>query len=248
MNKSIQEPKSNSVSILLLWLLFIPFTLSAQKNDKYIMLKPLSWDELQLYQLDNLKTSEELKLAQTCPSTLSKIQKELTKKRTVWHYIYGNLYIWTEYSNQFGNTCVVKHKKVDSIIKKENKKINPNEYEILSLTQARVLLSSSRGGGNPNKELARKQRIAEANRINQSIQSVPYEKYGGIENLFNYMAKNKPNCITQKVNLIPRTYVTEYGSHTGKLNSPIEHFENKYCESQINELIESVKKTKANNQ
>ncbi|MBL4773571.1 MAG: hypothetical protein JKX98_08230, partial [Alcanivoracaceae bacterium] len=118
--------------------LILSFNIFAQ--DKYIMLKPLSWDELQLYQLDSLKTIDELELALSCPSTLAELQETHYKANTHFQYILGTNYIWTIFTNSYDLKCLVKHDKIGSITPQNDKSINPNSYQLLNTTQARVLL------------------------------------------------------------------------------------------------------------
>ncbi len=240
MNKSIQEPISYSVSIFLLfWLFFISFTLSAQENDKYIMLKSLSWDELQLYQLDSLKSATELSLADHCPSTLKKLQSSYNKTGTHVQYIFGTQYIWTEFTNSDEKLCLVKHSRIGSISANDNKIINPNEYELLNSTQSRILKSASKGYG--LKEKGYYEKVKQANLHNQKIQNIPYEKYGGMNNLVNYMSKHKPSY---KLDDSYKKSLTKTEDNTviSKKIPLYRLFELKYSAEQQQELIESVKK------
>ena len=221
---------------LLLLGLIISFNIIAQeKEDKYIMLKHLSWDELQLYQLDSLKTADELQLAESCPSTLSKLQENFEKITTQFQHILGTNYTWSIFANNEGSKCLVKHDKVDSITKDDGF-VNPNTYQLLNRTQARILISASQGSSNETKEKERVRRIMEINRHNQKIQNKPYEKYGGVWNLTMYMNNNSPKVPISET-------VIRYRKSSGKLSLKLlEKFENTYSIEQQNELIESVKK------
>ena len=133
---------------LLLLGLIISFNIIAQETeDKYIMLKPLSWDELQLYQLDSLLSAEELNLSKNCPTTLRKLHSTYTNINAGFQHILYTNYIWSEFANADGQKCLVKHDKIDSITQKNGGIINPNTYELLNTTQARILLSASQAIG-----------------------------------------------------------------------------------------------------
>jgi hypothetical protein len=236
--------KKKTIASFLLILIINSLIVSAQSPDNtYILMKPLSWDELQLYQLDSLLTTKELHLSPHCPTTLNKLQDTYKKTSTHMQYILGTNYIWSEFSNDQGLKCLVKHDKIDSITPNNSVENNPNVYELLNVLQARILLSASIGGGNSEKELARTKRIMELNRINQAIQEKPYEKYGGIKNLTLYMMNNKPEGLNTKKALVQKVYRNEDGKITGaELFSRLEIFENEYSKEQQDELIESVKK------
>jgi len=231
------------MKILLLMCSILSTSLFAQ--EKYIMLKPLTWDELQLYQLDNLKTVNELKLASVCPSTLKKLQSSFEKIGTHFQHILGTNYTWTEYANTKGLKCIVKHEKIDSITQQDDKTINPNSYKLLDIIQARVLISASLGVGIKEKDISKK--MMEANRINQKIQAIPYEKYGGLENLMKYMEENKPSYPIEYRHLKNRNYKTTLGSNGAKLLPPYKLFELTYSQEQRSKLIEIVKKKKTIN-
>jgi len=220
---------------IILLSLILSFNIIAQ--DKYIMLKPLSWNELQLYQLDNLRTADQLELAENCPTSLKNLQETHNKTGVFFQHIEGTNYNWTEYTNIYGLKCIVKHEKIDSITPDKNNIINPNAFELLNNTQARILISASIGGGDTQKERVRIKRIMEINRINQKIQNEPYEKYGGVWNLIMYMSNNTPNVSIQQENKL------EYRKASGIASlKTLEGFENTYSKEQQDELIESVKK------
>ena len=217
--------------------LILTFNIFAQETeDKYIMFKPLSWDELQLYQLDSLKTVEELKLAYVCPSTLKKLQA--THERTGQHFqhILGIMYIWSEYTNAEKLKCFVKHNEISTITPKENKIINPNHYELLNVTQARILKSASQGVGFKEKGLHEKARQVRLH--NQKIQNKPYEKYGGFQNLMKYMDTHERTYQLDK-ELLKSLKTVPNGT---KQLPPYQLFELTYSEEQQQELIEIVKK------
>ncbi|MFK8013217.1 MAG: hypothetical protein AB8B80_14340, partial [Marinicellaceae bacterium] len=220
------------IFLLALCLIFSTFLFA---QEKYIMLKPLTWDELQLYQLDSLKTADELKLASHCPSTLKKIQS--TFKKTTQHFqdIHGTKYIWTEYINFQGLKCIVKHQKIDSITSNNEKIINPNEYELLNPMQSRILKSASQGIGLKNKDYYKK--IRQANLHNNKIKSQPYEKYGGFQNLSIYMKENKPTFKIDKEYLKSLT-TKDKGTITSRKIPLYKLFELQYSKEQQQELIE----------
>ena len=223
--------------VILLITLLLSFTILAQ--EKYIMLKRLSWDELQLYQLDSLLTEEELNLQKTCPTTLKKLQETYEKTGAHFQHILGTNYIWSEYTNTKGLRCFVKHKNIDSITPKDNEIINPNHYELLNTTQARVLKSASQGAGFKEKDL-----YAHAKEIrlyNQQISEKDYEKYGGKQEILNYMEAHQP---TSKINpkLLKNRTTIENGTVITKHLKLIQIFELRYSEEQKNELINIVKK------
>ena len=220
---------------IFLFSLILAFNVFAQ--DKYIMLKPVSWDELQLYQLDSLKTTDELELAKSCPSSLAVLEETHHRAGTHFQHILGTNYNWSVFTDIYGLKCIVKHDKIDSIDPQDNKSMNPNSYQLLNTTQARVLISASQGVFDKDKEAERVKRIMEINRINQKIQNEPYEKYGGVWNLMMYMNNN-----TSKVS-IQEDYRPESRKVSGVPSLKLlERFENSYSKEQQNELIESVKK------
>ena len=225
---------------LLLLGLILSFNIIAQETeDKYIMLKPLSWDELQLYQLDSLLSVEELELSQYCPTTLRKLQSTYTNINAGFQHILGTNYIWSEYINIDGEKCLVIHEKIDSITPKENKIINPNHYQLLNTKQARILLSASRGIGFDDKGL--KEKFKQARMHNQKIKNKPYEKYGGIHNLVNYMRAHKSTYQLDKE--LVKSLKHKDGNGTKQL--PLyKTFEMKYSAEQIQELVDQVKKNK----
>ena len=227
---------------ILLLSLILSFNILAQ--DKYVMLKVLSWDELQLYQLDSLKTADELNLAKSCPSTLAKLQETQEKKATHFQHILGTNYTWTVFSNSEELNCLVKQDKINSITQKDDEIINPNGYELLNKMQAQILISASLGIMDKNKKKLRNKQIAEAMRVNREIQEKPYIKYGGIENLVKFMKENTPSYSIDKRLLENKKYTTPDGSVGYKTHSPLEYFEIRYSQEQKNELIESVKKHK----
>jgi len=220
--------------------LILSFNIFAQ--DKYIMLKPLSWDELQLYQLDSLKTRDELKLAKSCPSTLSKLLKTYNKTATHFQHILGTNYTWSTFTNSENLKCLVKHDEIDSITQKGNEIINPNNYKILNNIQAQTLMSASLGIMDKDKEKLRNNQIAKAMRINREVREKPYKKYGGLDNLLSYMKENPPSYSIDKRLLENRKTVSESGSNTVKLFSPLEIFEMRYSQEQRLQLAEEVKK------
>ena len=224
---------------LLLLSLIISFNIIAQ--DKYIMLKPLSWDELQLYQLDSLLSAEELKLSLNCPSTLRKLQATYERTGQHFHHILGIMYIWSEYTNSQELKCFVKHEKVDSITQKDNKIINPNEYELLTTTQARILKSASKGIGFKEKGLFKQAK--QMNEHNQKIQNKLFEKYGGINNLSNYMLEHEPTYILDKDFMKSRKTIKN-GAVISKKIPLNELFEMTYSQAQQQELIDLTKKRK----
>ena len=220
--------------------LILTFNIFAQETeDKYMMLKPLSWDELQLYQLDSLLSVEELNLSTSCPATLKKLQT--THERTGQHFqhILGTNYIWSEYTNKKELKCFVKHVKIDSITQKDNEIINPNNYELLNTTQARILKSASQGIGFEEKGLNEKFRQARIH--NQKIQDKPYVKYGGLLNVVNYMEKHEPSFEIDPIYLKNRTTVKN-GSVVTKHIPLIQIFEMRYSDEQKQKLIEISRK------
>ena len=240
----IEIPVYRCKTILLL-LLNLSFNLSAQEQFKYTKFENLTWDDLQHYQQDILMTSKELKLATGCPSSLKKLQNEFINKHTHMHFIHGTMYYWTEFENSAGLFCIVKHKNAGSLNEKKGLSINPNDYELLNLTQMRVLKSASLGGGKSDKERMRVERVMDLLRKSQAIQNKPYEKYGGIRNLSNYMDENTPEDSNVDKPLVDRTYIKNDGSVGWRSYTTIEFFEYKYSERQQNELIESVRKAQA---
>ena len=231
---------------IILLSLIISFNIIAQ--DKYIMLKPLSWDELQLYQLDSLLSAEELKLSPNCPSTLRRLESAYERTATHLQHILGTNYSWSDFTNSEGLKCLVKHEKVSSIIQKEDKIINPNIYQVLNNIQARILISASQGIMDKDKKKLRNKQIAEAMRINRELTEKPYIKYGGLQNLLKYMDENLPSYSIDKRLLNNRISTSESGTNTVKLFSPLEIFETKYSQQQKDQLIENVKKKSQMNQ
>lgn len=207
-----------------------------RQQKKYIAFKPLSWDELQLYQMDSLLTAEELKLSKHCPTTLKKLQATYRNINAGFQHILGTNYIWSEYENNDGTKCLVKHKKIDTITPKDGKVINPNHYELLNTQQARILLSASRAIGFNEKGLNEK--FKQARMHNQKIKNKPYEKYGGIHNLVQYMRTHKPTFQLDKE--LVQSLKHKDGNGTKQL--PLyQTFELKYSSEQIQELIDQVK-------
>jgi len=217
--------------------LILSFNIFAQETeDKYIMFKPLSWDELQLYQLNSLLSVEELQLSKHCPTTLRKLQSTFTNINAGFQHILGTNYIWSTFANVDGEKCLVKHEKIDSITPKEDKVINPNHYELLNTQQARILLSASRGIGFDDKGL--KEKFKQARMHNQKIKNKPYEKYGGIHRLSQYMDNHK-NAYQLDKKLI-KSLKHKDGNGTKQL--PLyQLFEMTYSKDQIDELIDMVK-------
>lgn len=214
-----------------------------RQQQKYIAFKPLSWDELQLYQMDSLLTAEELKLSKHCPTTLKKLQATYRNINAGFQHILGTNYIWSEYENNDGTKCLVKHKKIDTITPKDGKIINPNHYELLNTQQARILLSASRAIGFNEKGLNEK--FKQARMHNQKIKNKPYEKYGGIHRLSQYMDNHKQSYQLDKG--LVKSLKHKDGNGTRQL--PLyQLFEMTYSQDQIRELIEMVKKEQEENE
>ncbi|VAW45620.1 hypothetical protein MNBD_GAMMA03-357 [hydrothermal vent metagenome] len=219
-------------------LLTIVLSLNLSAQEKYIMLKPLTWDELQLYQLDSLKTVKELKLATVCPSTLKKLQNSFERIGTHFQHILGTNYTWTEYTNAKGLKCIVKHDKIDSIIQDDTEIINPNDYELLNTVQARVLKSASKGTGFKEKGLNEKFRQTNLN--NQRITMKAYEEYGGIHFLSNYMDNHKASYKLDK-ELVKSLKTIKNKTVTSRTIPLYKIFEMTYSHEQQQELKELVK-------
>jgi hypothetical protein len=115
------------MKIALLLTLILSLSLSA--HVKYIV-EPMTWDELQFFQLDSLLDEEELSLSIVCPSTLKELQETHKKPDSGSQHILGTNYNWSVFTNANGLRCLVKHMRYDSINHKGNKTINPNDYEI----------------------------------------------------------------------------------------------------------------------
>ena len=225
---------------LILFSLILSFGIVAQeKEDKYITFKPVTWDELQLYQLDSMLSTEELNLSQTCPRTLKKLKESHTKLNSGMQNILFTHYFWTEYIDLNEKKCLVKHDRINSINQKNNEIVNPNTYELLNVNQARVLLSASRGIG--FNEKGYDQKIIDVNRHNQKLNERGYEKYGGKISLINYMEKNKPAYKVDK-SLLESLTTIEDGTVTTTKIPLIELFEMRYSVTQKLELIELTKK------
>ena len=222
--------------------LILTFNIFAQETeDKYMMLKPLSWDELQLYQLDSLLSVEELNLSTSCPATLRKLQATHELIGQHLQHILGTNYIWSEYTDQKGLKCFVKHDKVDSITLIVNKVFNPNHFELLDVTQARILKSASKSIGFKEKGIFEQAR--QANQHNQKLQNKPYEKYGGIGNLSDYMVNNEPAYELDEKYKKNRN-IDENGSVTKELMPLYKLFELTYSINQQNKLVEEIKRKK----
>jgi hypothetical protein len=209
-------------------------------DDKYIMMKPLSWDELQLYQLDSLLTTKELHLSPHCPTTLNKLQDTYNKTSTHMQYILGTNYIWSEFSNDQGLKCLVKHDKIDSITPNNSVESNPNAFVLLNTLQARILTSASLGIGDKKKERSKK--MMEANKHNQKLRDKKYEKYGGLENLIKFIRENKLDYPTDPVFLKNRRTYSSTGSVTLKSIPLIDIFEIGYSDESKAKFFQLLKK------
>ena len=222
--------------ILIVILLILSPNLLAQ--EKYITMKAVSWDELQLLQLDSMLTSQELNLSETCPSSLTKLQSTYNKNAAHFQHILGNDYIWSEFTNKKGKKCLIKQDKIDSIAPEDNSVLNSNSYQILNNTQSRILISASKGYN--HKEKGYFDNVKTANRLNQNINEKGYELYGGKNNLLNFMVKNKPAYKLDKKLTEGRTK-HENGAVIKKTIPLIVIFENSYSQEQKQKLIEEVK-------
>jgi hypothetical protein len=225
-------------------IILIIFLLNSVKliaQEKYITMKAVSWDELQLNQLDSLLSSEELNLSARCPSSLTKLVSSYEKSSTQIQHILGTNYIWTEFINNSGKKCLVKQNKIDSISPEDNSEIDPNSYQILDNTQSRVLISASKGVNFKEKGYFENVRIA--NQYNENIAKKEYMKYGGINNLVSFMQKNKAVKKLDK-NLIRGRIRHENGAVIKKTIPIHTIFENTYSQEQIQQLIEEVKAKK----
>lgn len=217
-------------------LLTLVLSLNLSAHVKYIT-EPTSWDDLQLFQLDSLLDEEELSLSIVCPINLKELQKTYKKADSFSQYILGTNHNWTEFTNTNGLRCLVKHQRLDSINQKDNKTINPNDYEILNVKQARILISASRSIGFKEKGLFGE--LSQVHLHNQNISSKLYDKYGGAVNLFNYIKNNKPH---KKHNEYRKSF--KQGIEVTEHLLLSDYFENSYSKEQKNQLIENAIKAK----
>jgi len=197
-------------------------------QSKIIKYEPVTWYELQLHELDGLKTAIELNLAESCPPTLEKLQQTYSETTTQFQYLFGTNYIWSVFTNNDGFKCLVKHDATDSFTPNKNQAANPDTYELLNTTQSRILINASLGIIDKEKEDEREAVIAQKIRINKELSAKPYKKYGGLENILIYMRDHPPS------------YPVD---NNKKPNSAFEYFEIRYSQKQKYELIESVKKS-----
>ena len=209
-----------------------------ESQNKYISMKPLSWDELQLYQMDSLLSAEELHLSKHCPTTLKKLQETYDSAEQHMQHILGVNYVWSELSNAEELKCFVIHKDFGTIESEEDKIINPNHYELLNVTQARILKSASKSIG--FKEKGHDELFRVASQHNQRVKNIPYEKYGGMTNVLNYMTNNKPAYqLDKEYNKSLRT--VKNGVVTSRKIPSYQLFEMTYSEEQKQELINQAK-------
>ena len=220
---------------ILIFFLFISVNLIAQ--EKYMSLKPITWDELQLYQLDSMLSSEQLKLSKTCPSSLKKLSNTYVKSTQSTQHILGTNYYWTTFINVDGYKCLVKHDKPSSIDQEESDIINPNSYRILNNNQARILLSASKGIGFKEKGIAKV--VQEVRSHNQNIYNKNFEKYGGRSELLKFIRENAPD---KKLNEEFRKSRTSNDGTSFKHLSLIEVFELLYTDEQKQKHLKKSKK------
>lgn len=207
-------------------------------SEELLHIQPISWEELQVFQSDSLKSAESLDLSESCPTDLDGI-KELEQMKTAFKVILWNHYYWTGFKDKNGLKCLVKH---TGFKFNPNQKLGPFFYEILNTQQARTLLSARESIGFNEKGLY----IITGNisKHNQAISGKPYKKYGGFENMVTFMSKN-PREIPSKKNDKDREYIDANGVRAYKSMSFIEGFESYYNDETLNKLIEKVKSESA---
>jgi heat shock protein HslJ len=225
-------------------LLFVLSTAIAQP--KYIEFKPMTWEELQVFQLDSLLTLKQHHLNSNCPGSLKDLNNNYSKDFTFFEDILGTNYIWTEFLNDKKQKCIVKH---HIMVTLDNPIPNQNDYQILSKLQAQILLSASYGNGFESKGVSHESMRIEASEIfkkNNETSIEHYKMYGGIDEMIDYSQSNEPE---NKIKSMIEIYKDQlfYDQTSGPLRSystevlMIMYFEKAYSKKQKQQLINRVK-------
>ena len=204
------------------------FLFEARSQD-YIIPKPVTWSELQLLQLDSLKTSDELGLSENCPQSFDELD-DMKVQSTYFKEILWTHYFWTSLSAANGRTCIVKHGTLDFAGDKST-----GDFEILNNLQSRILLSAAESQGFKEKGILNLAR--NINLHNQAISEKPYLKYGGRAAMIQFLEKNPPEYPEE---IIERNYIDSEGKSVHSVQPFIEYFESRYSDETLSNFSEST--------
>ena len=217
-------------------------------SEQIIHIQPVSWDELQLLQLDSLKTAKELNLSETCPTELAGFE-ELEPESTFFKEILWTQYFWTVFKDKSSQKCLVKHDGFDFFSKKGTSSpvdvAETPDYEILNTQQARVLLSASESIGFDEKGIESLKRHIHFH--NQAVQEAPLQKYGGSVNITQFMWANPRETEYVRKNDESRKVIDEKGVVSYKTVPLLESFESRYSKETLTKLAEQVAVEKEKN-
>jgi len=202
-------------------------------SEQMIMIKPVSWGELQELHFANTKTLTELSISETCPSELIGFQK-LKFGGTFFKEVLWTHYVWTEFVDKSGSKCLIKHEKMD-FFSNQGQSADLENYEILSSSQAQIFLSAAERIGFDEKGI--EILSYHIGQHNQAIKEKPYLKYGGSLNMGRFMKNNKPE------------FISEHSSKdkTSK-TSFLDTFESYYSQETLKILKKGVEKQRLENE
>jgi len=223
-------------------LLALSFSVNGKEfSEQIIHIQPVSWDELQLLQLDSLKTAEELNLSKKCPTELAGFE-QLEPEKTFFKEILWTHYFWTVFKDKTDQKCLVKHDGFDFFSKKDSSipddVTETPEYEILNTQQARVLLSASESIGFDEKGIESLKRHIHYH--NQAVQEAKFSKYGGSVRMSQFMMQNPRETIYIPEDDEDRKFVDSNGVISYKTKSLIEVFESKYTQKTLSEFAKKI--------
>lgn len=233
----MKKPICFTVKLCLVTLIFCQFAFAVESkkfSETIIMIQPVSWEELQLLQLNAMKSAEALNLSEQCPTDLAGFE-HLKPLNTVFKEILWTHYFWTEFEAEDGNKCLIKHDNIDffsdTARSKESNDVKEANYEVLNTQQARVLLSAAESIGFDEKGIQVLKR--HISKHNGAINGKPYKKYGGKFIMTQFMEENKPDF----------PYNPEYESKAKKLgvNPFLLLFESYYTKEKLKTLEDKVK-------
>ncbi len=207
-------------------------------DEQFIMLKPVSWDELQLLSLDEMRLSEDFNLSKVCPKELSQFE-QLERLNTHFKEIFWSQYYWTTFENSDGSICVVKHEDIGFFShKKQGSAAVVSNYEILTEDQTKILLNAVKLLSLNDEALSALKRHIHFH--NQAVQEAPFMKYGGSVKMTQFMMNNPRETMNYPGDDEGRKFVDANGIEAYRTLGFLQVFESKYKTATLERLKRDV--------
>lgn len=197
----------------------------------YASLDPISWESLQVKEIDVQTQEIESSLSNQCPHGIDSY-RNYKYKGVYYSYIFFINYYWTEYLDETGKKCIIKHSKFD---------ILDSELEFLSYSQSLKLLKANElyGFNYETKIVLNIHIMLHKN----AIKELPALKYGGYTHISNYLKTHSPEFQVEN----KQKQTVDVNGHVVIQTMPvIDYFESSFSKDTLNSIAENIKKSPPN--